>query len=70
MSDLDDALAVLERAVTRLEALPLSGGSETAAQIAKERAAEDDRIAASAAEIIARVDAALEKIGEVLEGRG
>lgn len=68
MSDLDDALAALERAVSRLEALPLDGGAENAMRLA-ERAAEDQRIAQTAAEIVARVDAALEKIGQVLEGK-
>jgi hypothetical protein len=70
MSDFDDALALLERAVSRLEALPLRGNKAAAAQIAAERAADDQRLAATATEIVARVDAALEKIGRVLEGDG
>jgi hypothetical protein len=70
MSDLDDALAMLERAVSRLEALPLRSEAEMARRLAAERAAEDDRVAATAAEIVARVDAALEKIGQVLEEGG
>ncbi|HZK91509.1 MAG TPA: hypothetical protein VFC56_15290 [Stellaceae bacterium] len=70
MSDLDDALALLERAVSRLEALPLRGARELAAEVAAERADDDQRLASTAAEIVARVDAALEKIGRVLEGDG
>ena len=70
MSDLDDALALLERAVSRLEALPLRGDKELAAQAAAELADDDQRLASTAAEIVARVDAALEKIGRVLEGDG
>lgn len=70
MSDLDDALQMLENAVRRLEAAPLLAGKETAAQSAAEREAEDRKIAATAAEIVARVEAALDKIGQVLEGEG
>ena len=70
MSDLDDALALLERAVSRLEAAPLRGDKEMAAQLDAERAAADQHMASTAAEIVARVDAALEKIGQVLEGDG
>ena len=68
MSELDDALARLERAVQRLEAAPLAGSREAAAKATAERAAEDDRVAATAAEIVARVEAALDRIGQVLEG--
>jgi len=68
MSELDDALAMLERAVLRLEAAPLLGDSDAAARMAAERAAEDAQLAATTAEIVARVDAALAKIGEVLDG--
>ena len=70
MSDLDEALAVLERAVLRLEAAPLAGGREAAALLAAERAALDEEAAAAAAEIVARVDAALAQIGQALEGEG
>jgi hypothetical protein len=68
MSELDDALAMLERAVSRLEAAPLLSGSEAAAQFAAEREAEDRQLASTAAEIVARVEAALAKIGQVLDG--
>ena len=68
MSELEDALAMLERAVARLEAAPLGAGKEAAARLASEREAEEQKLAAGAAEIVARVDAALEKIGRVLGG--
>jgi len=68
MSDLDDALAQLERAVARLEAAPLGDVVDRAP--AAGRAADDHRLAATAAEIVARVDAALAKIGQVLQGEG
>lgn len=70
MSELDDALAMLERAVQRLEAAPLGGGREVAARFTAEREAEDQKLAATAAEIVARVEAALDKIGQVLDGEG
>jgi hypothetical protein len=70
MSELDDALAMLERAVSRLEAAPLAGSGKAVARLAAEREAEDQRLAATAAEIVARVEAALDKIGQVLEGDG
>jgi hypothetical protein len=70
MSDIDDALAMLERAVLRLEAAPLFVDSDAAARYAAERAAEDEKVAETAAEIVARVEAALAKIGQVLEGEG
>jgi len=70
MSELDDALVMLERAVQRLEAVPLSDGKETAARLATKREADDEKLAATAAEIVARVEAALDKIGQVLDGEG
>jgi hypothetical protein len=70
MSDIDDALAMLERAVLRLEAAPLFVGSDAAARYSAERMAEDEKVAETAAEIVARVEAALAKIGQVLEGEG
>ena len=70
MSELDDALAMLERAVSRLEAASLLGGREAAVQFAAEREVEDRQLAATAAEIVARVEAALAKIGQVLDGDG
>ncbi|HYM72994.1 MAG TPA: hypothetical protein VET89_08440 [Stellaceae bacterium] len=66
MSELGDALVMLERAVTRLEAVPRLGDSDAAARLAAERAAEDQRLEAAAAAIVARVEAALDKIGQVL----
>jgi len=70
MSELDDALAMLERAVSRLEAAPLPDSGEAAAQLATEREVEDRQFAATAAQIVARVEAALDKISQVLEGDG
>ena len=66
MSELDDALATLERAVTRLEAVPRLGDSDAVARLAAERAAEDRQLEDSAAAIVARVDVALGKIARVL----
>ena len=70
MSDLDDALSLLERAVLRLEAAPLLGDSDAAARLAAEQAAEDRRIEETAAAVVARVDAALAKIDQLLEAEG
>jgi hypothetical protein len=70
MSELDDALLMLERAVLRLEAAPFLGDSDAVARLAAERAAEDEQLRATAAEIVSRVEAALTKIGQVLEGDG
>jgi hypothetical protein len=70
MSELDDALALLERAVKRLEAAPLRGDGEAVARLAAERATEDRQLQSTAAEIVARVEAALAKIGQVLDGDG
>jgi hypothetical protein len=70
MSELDDALAMLERAVARLEAAPLLTPGEVAARVAAEREAVEQKLAATAAEIVARVESALEKIGQVLDGDG
>ncbi|HWB52427.1 MAG TPA: hypothetical protein VG651_25205 [Stellaceae bacterium] len=70
MSELEEALARLERAVARLEAAPASGDRETAARLAAEREAESRQVEATAAEIVQRVEAALAKISQVLDGSG
>ena len=70
MSELDDALQMLERAVQRLEAAPLLSGKEAMAQVAAEREADEQKIAATAAEIVTRVESALDKLGRVLDGEG
>ena len=70
MSELDDALARLERAVRRLEAAPGLSSTEIAARLGAEHEAADEKLAATAAEIVARVEAALDKIGQVLDGEG
>ena len=68
MSELDDALAQLERAVLRLEAAPQLGDSDAALRLQAERAAEVAKIEQTAAQIVVRVEAALAKIGQVLDG--
>jgi hypothetical protein len=68
MSDLDDALAQLERAVLRLEAVPQLGDSDAGARLQAERAADAAKIEMTAAQIVARVEAALAKIGQALDG--
>jgi hypothetical protein len=67
MSDLDDALAQLERALLRLEAAPLLGDSDANTRLAAERAAADQHLDELTAAILARVEAALDKIGQALE---
>jgi hypothetical protein len=70
MSELDDALAALEQAVTRLEAAPVLADREAAAKLVAERDAETRQVEATAAEIVQRVEAALAKISQVLDGDG
>ena len=70
MSELDDALVVLEQAVARLEAAPVLADREAAAALAAEREAEARQVEATAAEIVQRVEAALAKISQVLDGDG
>ncbi len=79
MSELDDAIARLERAVERLEAAPRLNQPEPAgedvvrlaeARLAQDRAAEDERVRQLTAAIAARVEAALDKIGLVLREDG
>jgi hypothetical protein len=70
MSELDEALAELERAVLHLEGVPRLGDSDAAARLQAQRAAETARVEETAAQIVARVEAALAKIGQVLEGDG
>jgi hypothetical protein len=73
MSDLDDAFAELRRAVLRLEVVPQLGDSDAAAVLQAQRAAEAARAAKveeTAAQIVARVEAALGKIDQVLKGTG
>ena len=67
MSDLDDALAQLERAVLRLEAAPQLGDSDAAIRLQAERAAEAEKLETTAAQIVARVEAALAKISQALD---
>jgi hypothetical protein len=62
MSELDDAIAILESAVARLEA--------TAAQPAAEPAADHARTAEIAEQLTARVDAALARLEKLLAEGG
>jgi hypothetical protein len=66
MSDLDDAIAELERAVLRLEAVPQLCDSDAAAVLLAKRAAEAAKLEETATQIVACVEAALDKIGQVL----
>jgi hypothetical protein len=70
MSELDDALVVLEQAVARLEAAPVLADREAAAKMATEREAEAHQVETTAAEIVQRVEAALAKISQVLDREG
>jgi hypothetical protein len=70
MSELDDALALLERGVMRLEAAVLKVEDNVAARVAAAEHEAEERRQATAAEIVARVESALEKIGQVLDGDG
>jgi len=63
MSEFDEAIARLERAVARVEAAE-SGGSRA------EREAESRRLREVAGQIAARVDSALARIGRVLNEEG
>ena len=67
MSDIDDALAALDRAVARLE-VAVEGERSANARLGAERAAGDRQVAETTAAIVARVEAALDKIGAALEG--
>ena len=58
MSEFDEALAALDRAVTRLE--------ETIGAAAEQRMAERRRKAEAAQELASRVDAALARLDQVL----
>ncbi len=70
MSDLDDALAMLERAVSRLEAAQESAAGAAAARVDAARDAEHRQLEETTAQIVARVEAALAKIGQVLDANG
>ena len=62
MSELDDAITRLEEAVARLEA-----ASTGAKRAAEGEALEDERVRAVAGLIAGRIDAALAKLGQLLE---
>jgi hypothetical protein len=65
MSELDDAIARLEEAVARLEA-----ASDAAKRGAESGRLEDDRVRAVATAIAGRLDAALAKLGRLIEREG
>ena len=67
MSELDEAIARLEEAVARLEAA--SGEAKRAAddKRAGDRQAEDERVREVAGRIAGRIDAALARLGQLLE---
>jgi hypothetical protein len=68
MSRLDEALERLERAVARLEAVRVGGAGIEASRHAPEAEAAQLRVVI--AEIGARVDGALARIGRALGGEG
>ena len=68
MDKLEEALGRLERAVARLEAAASAERSAPGLPIA--RHINDPELRAIAAEIAARVDGALAKIGRILGGAG
>jgi hypothetical protein len=70
MSELDDAIARLDRAVARLESAPGLNRPDPApelARIARENAAEGERVQQLTTAIVTRVEAALDKIGKALK---
>ena len=62
MSELDDAIARLEAAVARLDA-----ASSRAKTTADGERVEEERVSAVAAGVAARLDAAIAKLGQLLE---
>ena len=62
MSELDDAITRLEEAVARLEA-----ASGRATRAPDDGQAEEGQVSAVAAAIVGRIDAALAKLGQLLE---
>ena len=68
MSALDDAIGMLERAVARLEAA-IAARSMTQQSAAGEPA-DRQQLAAATAALAGRIDAALTKLGELLEQEG
>ncbi len=62
MSELDDAIARLEEAVARLEA-----ASELAPRVVGHERGEDERLTSVAAALARHIDAALARLGQLLE---
>ena len=70
MSELDDAIARLDRAVARLEQAPGLHRPDPAPELerlARESAAEGERVQQLTSAIVTRVEAALDKIGKALK---
>ena len=68
MDKLEEALARLERAVTRLEAA--ASAERPDPSLSGARPVDDPELRAIAGEIAARVDGALARIGRILGGTG
>jgi len=67
MSELDDAIARLEEAVARLEAASNVAKRAAEGDHREEGQPEDERVRAVAAAIAGRLDAALAKLGRLIE---
>jgi hypothetical protein len=67
MSELDDAIARLVEAVARLEAASNVAQRAAEGDHAEGGQPEDERVRAVAAAIAGRIDAALAKLGQLLE---
>ena len=67
MSELEDAIARLEIAVARLEAASAHAKRVGNDERADDRRAEDERVREVAGRIAGRVDAALTRLGQLLE---
>jgi hypothetical protein len=67
MSELGDAIARLEEAVARLEAASGEAKRAHVDEPADDRRAEDERVREIAGRIAGRIDAALARLGQLLE---
>jgi len=67
MSELDDAIARLEEAVARLEAASNAAKRSAEGDHGEAGQLEDERVRAVAAAIAGRLDAALAKLGRLIE---
>jgi len=67
MSELDDAIARLEEAVARLEAASGEAKRAPVGVRVDDRQTEDEQVRGVAAAIAGRIDAALARLGQLLE---